>query len=291
VSEVLPERALPSVEARFHLSEAWHRRDGSFYACHLRDITDGVDPQLRGRLASRMAEVLGQPLCDRVEVTAQIMAPGDQIGVHSDRPRVGFEIARLVVQLNRGWKPGEGGVLRLHRTSESPPCREIPPRHNQGFGFLLHEDSHHSVSRVVRERRSVVFNFWHAANTPELASAVASLFTEAHFSELPSALGPIASAAESRLSEDTTLRAGFAALALIRWRATEAQILDGYRFSAGLQEADPSPLLRLADWVARLHLEAFDLDRWRQLQASCSDRPKWNREAGAIARLCLPDEP
>lgn len=73
VSEVLPERALPSVEARFHLSEAWHRRDGSFYACHLRDITDGVDPQLRGRLASRMAEVLGQPLCGR---RAQRLSPG-----------------------------------------------------------------------------------------------------------------------------------------------------------------------------------------------------------------------
>ena len=39
---------------------------------------------------------------DCLTVTAQTMAPGQRIGVHTDRPLAGWEIARLVVQFHGG---------------------------------------------------------------------------------------------------------------------------------------------------------------------------------------------
>jgi len=135
----------------------------------------------------------------------------------------------------------------------------------------------------------VVFNFWHAANTPELAEAVGLLFAEVHFSELPPAVGAIAARAEEALPEMTTLRAGFAALALLRWGLSEATLLAGYRFSAGIADESPTDVVRLADWVARLHLDPFDVDEWRRLAGHFASPEGLPRELHRLARLCLPE--
>jgi hypothetical protein len=280
------------LERAFSQDGGWQHRDEAFYRCSLRDITGDVPAAFLAEVIDRMREITGLPLVDRVIVTAQRMMPGHIIGVHSDRPLLGYEIARLVVQLNPQWQPGHGGVLELFAQPESAAVFSLNPGYNEAFGFLLHADSHHGVTEVTRPRRTVVFNFWHAANTPELAAHVQALFANLHFSELPSALDPIASAAESSLPEDTTFRAGTAAVALHRWGYGDTTVVTGYLYSAGLSTHDDideetHAAILLADWVARLYRDSFDLARWETLQSELEGRRMFARLMPTW-RLCLP---
>ena len=47
----------------------------------------------------RMREITGLPLVNRVLVTAQRMLPGQVIGIHSDRPLLGYELAAHIQAL------------------------------------------------------------------------------------------------------------------------------------------------------------------------------------------------
>jgi len=275
------------LEGLFEGGDPWQRRDGAFYRCFLRDVTRELAPEFRATVVARMREITSMPLAARVGVTAQRMVPGDRIGIHSDRPLVGFEVARLVVQMNAGWRSEDGGVLRLYDGDQSRPVRSVEPRYNRAFGFLLHEDSHHSVDEVTRERRSVVFNVWHVGNTPELAEAVAELFSEAHFSDLPASVNAVASRAEAELGEDVTLRAGFAAWVLHGWGVPESMLVLGYRFSVGWEKR-AIPVVRLADWLARLHLEPFDSELWCSVRDGVMGGEAVPDQALALLRLCFP---
>jgi len=250
------------LEVLFDVEEGWQHRDEAFYRCFLRDCTDEVSPDLRAGLAGRMREITGLELDDRVEVTAQRMEPGQVIGTHSDQPLLGFEIARVVLQLNRGWHREDGGALELFADPEDPADTRVEPGYNEVFGFVLHPDSHHGVTEVSRERRTVVFNFWHVGNTPEVAADVRELFSDVHFSALPAALDAIATTAEETLPEAVTFRASLAAFALLKWGHDDRMIVSGYQFSAGLS-VDLDPVVGRADFVARLFTEGFDLERWR----------------------------
>jgi 2OG-Fe(II) oxygenase superfamily len=227
-----------------------------------------------------------------VEVTAQRMLPGQVIGVHSDRPLLGFEIARVVVQLNKQWRAEHGGVLDLFDGVDGPPLLSIAPTYNSAVGFLLHPHSFHGVTEVTQARQTLVFNFWHAANTEALAAHLKALFANMDFSEFPAALNGLATAAEARLPEELTLRAGTAALALVRWGYDSATTVAGYQFSAGLsnlQGVDPEgrAAIVLADWVARLYQESFDLARWTSLQPDLQGQARFARLASTLA-LCFP---
>ena len=271
----------------------WQHRDGAFYRCSLRDVSENVPTALQTEVLDRMREITGLPLVNRVLVTAQRMLPGQVIGIHSDRPLLGYEIARLVVQLNKEWQAAHGGVLELFSSPESDVVFSVNPEYNKAFGFTLHVDSYHGVTEVTQPRQTVVFNFWHAANTPELAEHIQTLFSHVKFSELPTTLDPIASAAELSLPEDTTLHAGTAAIALHRWGYDEQTIETGYLHSAGLSicesiDAEIYAAVLLADWVAYLHRNAFDLARWKILSSELNAieiftrlKPTWE--------LCLPE--
>lgn len=240
-----------------------------------------------------MREITGLPLVNRILITAQRMLPGHVIGVHSDRPLLGYECVRLVVQLNRQWQPGHGGVLELFAAPDGEAVFRMNPGYNEAFGFVLHADSHHGVTEVTQPRQTVVFNFWHAANTPELAAHVQALFSNSHFSALPAALNPVASNAESSLPEDTTFRAGTAAMALQRWGYDDATVVAGYLHSAGLSGCEPTDAevhaaILLADWVARLHRDSFDLARWELLRSELQGSAIFPRLLPTW-RLCLPE--
>lgn len=281
-----------TLERAFSEAGEWQDRDEAFYRCSLRDITENIPVAFRTEVIDRMRKITGLPLMDRLVVTAQRMLPGHIIGVHSDRPLLGYEIARLVVQLNKQWQPDHGGVLELFARPECEAVFSLNPEYNEAFGFLLHANSHHGVTEVTQPRRTVVFNFWHAANTPELAVHVQALFRNLHFSELPAALDPIASAAESSLPEDTTFRAGTAAAALHRWGYDDAIVVAGYLHSAGLSnhdaiDAETHAAILLADWVARLYRDSFDLSRWESLRSELEGSRMFTRLI-PIWRLCLP---
>jgi hypothetical protein len=295
-SGAFPAEVCEGLGRLFAEGKDWDHRDEGFYKCFLRDCTAEVSAELLRETAGRMREITGFPLTDEVQLTAQRVMPGQSIGVHSDRPLLGYEFARLVVHLNEGWRSGDGGLLQLFEQPDAAPALQLEPLHNVAFGFALHEDSHHAVSEVKREvnrvRRSVVFNFWHAANTADLERAVRTLFEGLHFSELPRALDTLVSAAESQLPEDTTHRAGVAALALHRWGYPVPIVAAGYRFStdqsetAGLEDEARSAV-RLADWVAGLYRGAFEPAAWRELRNALHDVGPFDR-LQPLWSLCLP---
>jgi hypothetical protein len=261
------------LERLFLQDNAWEKHDAAFYSCSLCNVSAAIPAKFEAEVLNRMREITGLPLVNRVLVTAQRMQPGQVIGTHSDRPLLGYEIARLVLQLNRQWQAGDGGVLELFAEKEGEVVFSITPEYNKAFGFLLHEDSYHGVTQAIQARRSVVFNFWHMANTPELAAHVETLFADLHFSEFPPELNPIASAAESTLPEELTYRAGTAAIALQRWGYDAATVVTGYQHSAGLascnnSDAETYAAVLLADWLAYLYRDSFDLIRWTQLQSA-----------------------
>jgi len=282
------------LERAFSVDAAWQHRDDGFYSCFLRDVTDELPPAWLREVAVRMRELTKLPLLDKVQVTVQRVEPGQAIGAHTDQPSVGYELARLVLMLNEDWRPEHGGVLELFESSEGPAVAGVEPRHNLAVGFVMHEGSFHGVTAVTRSRRSVVFNFWHAANSPELAAAVQELFNAVHFSELPSALDPVMEAAETTLPEELTFRASLAAWALHRWGYDPATLVEGYRHSAGLPpkgvlSEEGRAAVRLADWVAELHQAPFDLHRWESLRDELGDLEPLERLM-PIWRLCLPND-
>jgi hypothetical protein len=271
----------------------WQHRDGAFYRCSLRDVTEHIPAAFQTEVLARMREITGLPLTNRVLVTAQRMLPGQVIGIHSDRPLVGYEIARLVVQLNKQWQAEHGGVLELFSSPESEAVFSVNPEYNKAFGFLLHVDSYHGVTETIQPRQTVIFNFWHAANTPELAAHLQTLFANMHFSELPAALNPVASAAESSLPEETTFHASMTALALHRWGYDESTVITGYQHSAGLtvcdtNDAETYAAVRLADWVACLYRDSFDLARWKTLRHELAGIEMFTRLMPTW-QLCLPE--
>jgi hypothetical protein len=285
-----------ALEQLFVVQAGWQARNDAFYSCFLRDVTAEISQNLRRDVVDRMRAISGLPLTDHVAVSAQRMEPGQSVGVHSDRPLLGYEIARLVVQLTPSWKPESGGLLELYATEAGPAVESIEPRHNSAFGFELHESSLHGVSRVTRTRSSVVFNFWHAANTPELSAVVADLFEDARFSELPASLVPIAAEAEAHLPEDVTFRASLAAFALQRWGYDDVVVCSGYQISAGLGAAGADPMderaaaLQLADWVAGLRTGCFDASAWQRLQRHFEGTAPAARLM-PLWPLCLPESP
>lgn len=282
-----------ALEQLFSQDIDWQHRDGAFYRCSIFDVTEIIPATFQSELLARMREITGLPLVNRMLITAQRMQPGQVIGIHSDRPFLGYEIARVVLQLNKHWQTEHGGVLELFESPEGKPVLGVNPEYNKAVGFLLHPDSYHAVTEVTQPRQTVVFNFWHMANTPELEAHIQALFANLHFSEFPAALNPVASAAESSLSEEVTLLAGTAAIALHRWGYDEATVVAGYRHTAGLAtcdsgDAETYAAVRLADWVAYLYRDSFDLLRWHDLQSALAGiemfprlKPTW--------RLCLPE--
>ena len=282
-----------ALEQLFSQDREWQHQDGVFYRCSLSDVTEIIPATFQAEILARMREITGLPLVNRVLVTAQRMQPGQVIGIHSDRPLLGYEIARLVVQLNKQWQAEHGGVLELFSSPEGEAVFRVNPEYNKAFGFLLHADSYHGVTEVTHPRQTVVFNFWHMANTPELAAHVHALFANLHFSEFPATLNPIASAAESSLSEEVTFRAGTAAIALHRWGYDAATIVTGYQHSAGLSSCDTSDAetyaaVLLADWVAYLYRDSFDLVRWKSLQSALAGIEMFPRLMPTW-QLCLPE--
>jgi hypothetical protein len=293
VNAAFSEAQCATLDLLFSQNIELKQHNGAFYRCAIGDVTEIIPELFQAEILARMREITGLPLVNRVLVTAQRMLPGQVIGIHSDRPFLGYEIARLVVQLNKQWQAEHGGVLELFSSPEGEAVFSVNPEYNKAFGFLLHTDSYHAVTEVSQPRLTVVFNFWHMANTPELAAHIEALFTNINFSEFPAALNPLASAAESSLPEEVTLLAGTTAIALQRWGYDAATVVIGYRHSAGLAKCEPGDAetyaaVLLADWVAYLYRDSFDLLRWNNLQSALAGMEIFPRLMSTW-QLCLPE--
>lgn len=99
-----------------------------------------------------------------VDITAHRLAAGDRIRTHSDWVALRFT-HRMLIQVNRGWRPGQGGVLGLldrdPKSGGRPRVKSIEPAHRSGFAFEVSETSFHRVTRVVKgERYTLIFSFY-----------------------------------------------------------------------------------------------------------------------------------
>lgn len=285
----LPAADAWALHALFDKPRDWQEHR-TFYRAQLCDVTSEVPQALRTALVARMRAVTGLDLLPPVAVTIQTMEPGQGADVHTDRPLVGYEAVRLVLQLNPTWAPAHGGLLRMHHTKDAPPEAAFltrPPRFNSAFGFAMTPRSFHAVDDTAHHRRTAVFNFWHAGNPPGLDDRVRRAMAGFSIAALPRALDAEASAAEAVYPDDVTLRAAMVAYLLTTWGYSDAVCAAGYRAclpgapevdaaAARRAAADPEAAAVLhARWVARLYDADYSItayQTWAPALATLSAR-------------------
>lgn len=149
-------------------SAPWRLRVADFYEqweLHLEPealpdyLLELVDPTTVARLAEAMLPPSKLPV-QLVEVTAHRMVAGQTIRIHNDF-RPGGETHRLVIQLNRGWRDEQGGLLMLFGSAAADDLRRVlRPVHASGFGFAISDRSFHAVSTIASgERFTLVYSF------------------------------------------------------------------------------------------------------------------------------------
>ena len=157
----------------FEQAAPWRLTEESFYSQHEFDMRDVELPSDIAELASGttlagmrelVSELFHRRLRTAVDLTAHRLTAGQRIRIHDDYLD-GGETHRLILQLNRGWTPGDGGHLLLFGGREPEDVRVVlAPRSKQALLFEISHRSHHAVSKVVRgERYSIVYSF-HAAD-------------------------------------------------------------------------------------------------------------------------------
>ena len=146
---------------------AWTRQEGAFYRHDTFALTPEVVPpdveevvspstlgSLRALLQSRFATAV-EPFA---HVEAHRSTGRDDIGLHTDAD---VSEIRLMLNLNAGWAPGQGGVLQL-QDRPGPACRRVEyrPLHNSATAFRTAPDSYHRVSPLQGgERYTLLYRF------------------------------------------------------------------------------------------------------------------------------------
>lgn len=263
----LPSSVLARLEALFDQPGAWEQHQSVLYDGAMRDVSGQVDPSLGAALSARLGTLWGLPLHPQVQVQLQRMEPGQDVRPHSDPPLLGYECARLVVQLQGAWEPRHGGVLRLHPDAAGTQVgATLPPRRNLGVGFVLGPRSHHSVGTTHVPRHSLVFYLWHRGNRAPLAQAVRALVCGVRLADLPRSMDAALRAADARLGPERAIEAGWVAGLLQAWGAPEAEILRGHQAEVGgAAWTGPVDRVVLARWLVHLHQRGFDPVRWADL--------------------------
>ena len=119
-----------------------------------------ASPETLTVLRRRMSECFRQPLSERVEVTAHRLVPDQTIRIHNDYI-AGGESHRLLLQLNRGWEPRNGGYLMFFSGPDPETVSEVvEPINGSVQGFAISPRSYHAVSTVHGgERFTLVYSF------------------------------------------------------------------------------------------------------------------------------------
>jgi Rps23 Pro-64 3,4-dihydroxylase Tpa1-like proline 4-hydroxylase len=99
-----------------------------------------------------------------VRVTAHRMLTGSTLKPHCDVAPIKFT-HRLLIQLNRGWRPENGGLLCLFDKEPSNQKTANPklllPAHRSAFAFEISDFSFHAVTPVVAgERYTLSYTFY-----------------------------------------------------------------------------------------------------------------------------------
>ena len=286
--QALPDVRLEALSSLFDTPQTWeHHR--TFYEAAIAVVTDQLPGDWLEALRQQVQGLTPEPLSPRIRVTLQEMTPGQFAEVHSDRPLLGFETHRLIVQLTPDWRPGDGGEFLLYNHPGRPAVLQVPPLRGTGVLFPLHSFCLHAVAPTHVRRRTAVFHFHHAGNSEDLASALRALFAPLSFADLPESLDSAIARAEQEAPEEDSFRACAVAWVLDRWGCPSPMLQEG--FATALRgcppDHSPTPVL-LAAWATRLAYDAMDMSRWARLAEILRDRPETCPDAEVLRTLAFP---
>ena len=149
----------------------WKLVEADFYEQYEFDFLDAELPAhlsfLKERaftkhVKGRLEDLFAVALEDHVDLTAHKLVAGQRIRVHDDYIP-GRETHRLLIQLNRGWRDDDGGLLLFFNSPDSADVHKVfRPTHNSAVGFAISPASHHAVSTIHGgERFTLVYSFYH----------------------------------------------------------------------------------------------------------------------------------
>jgi Rps23 Pro-64 3,4-dihydroxylase Tpa1-like proline 4-hydroxylase len=162
--------ALAEATLRWMESDApWTLRIADFYeqwelylerATLPEPLSELLDSKFVDKLKIRLLGPIVAADLELVEVTAHKLLAGQTIRIHNDYIE-DAESHRILIQLNRGWRDEQGGLLMLFGSSSSSDVqRVIRPLHRSAFGFSISDSSFHAVSTIAEgERYTLVYSF------------------------------------------------------------------------------------------------------------------------------------
>ena len=168
--DFLPPTLLEATLAWLEAGAPWRLRVASFYEQWEFHLSPEILPDAVGGLLSpdvlldirnRLVSPMGARNPKLVEVTAHKLVAGQTIRIHNDFIGNGGETHRVLVQLNRGWRDEQGGLLMLFGSSSPEDVRRVVrPIHGSAFSFAISPASFHAVTRITEgERFTLVYSF------------------------------------------------------------------------------------------------------------------------------------
>jgi Rps23 Pro-64 3,4-dihydroxylase Tpa1-like proline 4-hydroxylase len=119
------------------------------------------DPDFLKALTRRVGDLFQVELGSEIEIAAHKLVPGQRIRIHNDLV-AGKKTYRLLIQLNRGYKDENGGLLLFFNSSNPADIHKaFRPIHNSAIGFAVSATSNHAVSAIhCGERFTLVYSFY-----------------------------------------------------------------------------------------------------------------------------------
>ena len=118
------------------------------------------EPDFLNELKTKVENLFDAVILNDIDVAAHKLIPGQRIRLHNDF--IGGETTyRLLIQLNRGCKDEDGGLLFLFNSADPADIHKaFRPMHNDAIGFVVSPTSNHAVSIVnAGERFTLVYSF------------------------------------------------------------------------------------------------------------------------------------
>jgi len=119
------------------------------------------EPDFLSALKTKVEGLFKVELRNEIDVAAHKLIPGQRIRIHNDL--IGDEKTyRLLIQLNRGSRDEDGGLLILFNSSDPADIHKVfRPIHNSAIGFAVSPTSNHAVSTVHEgERFTLVYSLY-----------------------------------------------------------------------------------------------------------------------------------
>jgi len=118
------------------------------------------EPDFLNELKARFENLFKVELGKDIDIAAHRLIPGQRIRLHNDFI-AGERAYRLLIQMNRGCKDEDGGLLFLFNSADPADIHKVfRPIHNDAIGFIVSPASNHAVSLIHSgERFTLVYSF------------------------------------------------------------------------------------------------------------------------------------